>query len=101
MPLRGPHASLEGVMGDRPYFLWDVDVTEEQLREKLKASDPDARAQWQGWVMAEARFADVWKYLSLDEVLRDWSHIRRHLGRTRAYWEFLFDGWRRQGLIDG
>ncbi len=86
-------------MAGKPYFLWDVDVTEDQLREKLRSGDPDARAQWQGWVMAEARYDDVWKYLTLEDVLRDWPHIQRHLGRMRGYWEFLLDGWRRQGLI--
>ena len=86
-------------VGDRPYFAWDVNVTEAELRDKLRCSDADARAQWQGWIMAEARYPDVWRFLSLDEILRDWSHIRLHLGRKRAFWEFLLDGWRSQGLI--
>jgi hypothetical protein len=86
-------------VGDRPYFAWDVNVTEAELRDKLRCSDADARAQWQGWIMAEARYPDVWRFLSLDEILRDWSHIRLHLGRRRAFWEFLLDGWRAQGLI--
>ena len=83
----------------KPYFAWDVNVTEAELHEKLRSPDADARAQWQGWIMAEARYPDVWRYLSLDEILRDWPHIRLHLGRKRAFWEFLLDGWRRQGLI--
>lgn len=86
-------------VADRPYFAWDVNVTEAELRDKLRCADADARAQWQGWIMAEARYPDVWRFLSLDEILRNWSHIRRHLGRKRAFWEFLLDGWRAQGLI--
>jgi hypothetical protein len=43
-----------------------VKVTEAEQREKLRCSDPDARAQWQGWIMAEARYPDVWRYLSLE-----------------------------------
>ena len=53
-------------MDARPYFAWDVKVTEAELREKLRCPDPDARAQWQGWIMAEARYPDVWRYLSLE-----------------------------------
>lgn len=83
----------------RPYFLWDVDVDEEELRRKLASPDPDARAQWQGWIMAEARFDDVWQYLSLAVIVRDWEHIRRHLGRKRAFWEFLLNRWRARGLL--
>jgi hypothetical protein len=84
---------------DRPYFVWDVDVTDEELRRRLKSSDPDVRAQWEGHILAEARFDDVWQYLTVEDVLRDWPHIRRHLGRKRGFWEFLIDGWRRLGLI--
>ena len=46
-----------------------------------------------------ARFDDVWNYVTLDEVLRDWSHIRRHLGRRLRFWEFLLEGWRHDGLL--
>jgi hypothetical protein len=86
-------------MGERPYFLWDVDVSEAQLRQRLADPEPGIRAQWQGCVMREARFDDVWKYLSLKEILRDWEQIRRHLGRRREYWEFLLRGWASLGLV--
>ncbi|MFZ5468843.1 MAG: hypothetical protein ACOZIN_05335 [Myxococcota bacterium] len=86
-------------MKDRPYFIWDVPITEAELRERLKEPDPDTRAQWQAVIMREARFDDVWKYLRLEEILRDWKDIRRHLGRQRAFWEFLLNGWREDGLL--
>jgi hypothetical protein len=86
-------------MRDRPYFLWDVDVTEAELRERLSAADPDVRAQWEACVMREARYDDVWRYLSLEQIERDWPQIVRHLGRRRAFWEFLLQGWRDDGLL--
>jgi len=49
----------------------------------------------------EARFADVWGYVSLPELLRDWPYIERHLGRRRAFWTFLLEGWREDGLLAG
>lgn len=84
---------------DRPYFLWDVDVSEDELRGLLRQEDPDARAQWQACVMREARFGEVWSYLTLAEILANWLYIRRHLGRRRALWEFLLEGWRSDGLL--
>jgi hypothetical protein len=84
---------------DRPYFLWDVPATEAELRERLRDADDDVRAQWQACVMREARYQDVWKYLTLTDILRNWQHIRRHLGRARQFWEFLLDGWHADGLI--
>jgi hypothetical protein len=86
-------------MSNRPYFLWDLDVSEADLRARLLSSDADTRAQWQARVMREARFPDVWAYLKLDVVLRDWRHIRLHLGRRRAFWEYLLQGWRDDGLL--
>jgi hypothetical protein len=86
-------------MRDRPYFLWDVPVTEAELRQRLHHPDPDTRAQWQARIMREARYRDVWKYLTLDEILRDWHDIRRHLGRMRGFWEYLLNGWRKDGLL--
>jgi hypothetical protein len=86
-------------MNDRPYFLWDVNASEAELRERLHQADPDSRAQWQACVMREARYNDVWKYLTLEDVLQNWSNIRRHLGRSRALWEYLLNGWRKDGLL--
>lgn len=86
-------------MSDRPYFLWDVPVTEAELRERLRDPDADIRAQWQGRIMREARYEDVWSYLTLNEILQDWANIRRHLGRRRGLWEYLLEGWRRDGLL--
>lgn len=86
-------------MDRRPYFLWDVPLTEAELRERLRDADPAIRAQWQGRVMREARYDDVWSYLTLQDVLRDWPLIRRHLGRMRGFWDYLLDGWRKDGLL--
>ncbi len=83
----------------RPWFLWDVDVSDALFRERLRDADPAVRAQWQGALLREATFTEVWRYITLAEVLRDWEHLRRHLGRRRAFWEFLLDGWRRDGLL--
>ncbi len=86
-------------MSDRPYFLWDVELSDSELRQRLQHPDPRIRAQWQGRVLREARPCDVWRYVSLDEVLRDWPHIERHLGTRRAFWRWLIEGWRRDGLL--
>lgn len=92
-------ATIERVKASKPWFLWDVDLSEDELRERLRQPDDDARAQWQACVMREGRYREVWQYVTLDEILRDWPHIRRHLGRSRPFWEFLLQGWREDGLL--
>jgi hypothetical protein len=86
---------------DVPYFLWSDDdqLTDAELRERLRVAKPEERVLWEARIMREARYDDVWKYLTLSDVLRDWEHIRRHLGRMRGFWEFLLDGWRDDGFL--
>jgi hypothetical protein len=87
------------VSGDRPWFLWDVGVTDAVFRERLRHPDPRIRAQWQGHLMREATVRDVWRYVTLEDILDNWEHISRHLGRMRPFWEYLLRGWREDGLL--
>jgi hypothetical protein len=86
-------------MSTRPWFLWDGDVTEDELRSRLRDPDPSIRAQWQGVVLREARYREVFDYLTLDEIVRDFAAIERHLGRRRAFWIWLLQGFRRDGVL--
>lgn len=83
----------------QPYFLWDHEITYRELRVLLQAEDADERALWMARVMREARYQDVFKLLRLVDVLALWSRIERHLGRSRAFWIWLIEGWRADGLI--
>lgn len=86
-------------MAARPWFLWDMEIDEDAFRSRLQDPDPDVRAQWQGRLLREANFTEVWTYLTLTEVLANWDRISRHLGRRRDFWQWLLDGWKRDGLI--
>jgi hypothetical protein len=83
----------------QPYFIWDVPVTVAELRCLLRDPDPAVQALWMARVMREARYPDVWRFVSLPQILTRWPLIRRHLGRRRRFWEFLIDGWRADGLV--
>jgi hypothetical protein len=74
-------------------------VTEAELRTRLHHPDPAVRAQWQGVIMREARFREVFEYLTLAEIVRDFAHIERHLGRRREFWKWILDGFRRDGIL--
>ena len=83
----------------RPYFLWDEDLNVLQLRAKLKAGDPRQWRYYAAKIMREARYEDVWKFLSLKEVSGSWDSLRPILGRRRVFWEFLFSVWKRHGIV--
>lgn len=83
----------------QPYFIWDRAITCRELREVLQAEDPEVRALWMGRVMREARYQDVFRLLRLADVLALLPRIEPHLGRMRAFWIWLIEGWRADGLI--
>ena len=83
----------------RPYFLWDEDLSVRQLRQKLASKDPSQWRYYAAKIMREARYEDVWRFLSLGRVSGSWDSLRPVLGRKRELWEFLFSVWKRHGLV--
>jgi hypothetical protein len=67
----------------QPYFVWDEPLTVAELRRWLAHHDPATRALWMARVLREARYPDVWRFVTLAQVLEHWSRIHRHLGRSR------------------
>jgi hypothetical protein len=82
-----------------PYFLWDDPMPVAILKERLRAASRPERMRLLGKILREARDTDVWRFTSVSEVAEAWPEIQRHLGRRRAFWEFLLDQWRTQGLL--
>ena len=83
----------------RPYFLWDEDVSIEELRAALAGPDCYRRDVLVGKMLREARDIDVWLFVTPNEVARVLPRLGRRLGRRRAFWEFLIRGWRDDGLL--
>jgi hypothetical protein len=82
-----------------PYFLWDEPMTVADLRRRLAGASRPERVRLLAKVLREARDTEVWRFTSVDEVLSLWPLLSRHLGRRRAFWVFLIDRWREQGLV--
>ncbi len=73
----------------RPYFLWDVDVTLDELRARLADPDEDVRAYWLGKVMRQAKPDDVLQLVRLGRITEEWPRVERYLGRSRPFWAWL------------
>ncbi len=52
----------------RPYFLWDYDLTEADVRRILRGQNETEKLWMMGRVLESATYDDVWKYLTIDEV---------------------------------
>lgn len=83
-----------------PYFLWDEPMTVAELHGRLRSASPEEKIRLLAKLLREARDTDVWKFSSIQVVLRSWPEIAPHLGRRRGFWEFLISRWREEGLLD-
>lgn len=84
----------------RPYFLWDEDVSIAELRHRLRGPDERDRLRLLGKMLREARDSDVWAFVTPEEVAQSLPAVGRRLGRRRAFWEFLIEGWRELGILE-
>ena len=83
----------------RPYFLWDEDVSIDELHQVLADPDSPRRDQLLAKMLREARDIDVWLFVRPAEVARVLEPLRRRIGRRHAFWKFLIDGWRAHDLL--
>lgn len=83
----------------RPYFLWDEDTTVAELRSAIEYAEPEEWARLVGKVMREARDADVWHFVTPRAVWERRALLDRYLGRRRAFWNYLLDGWHADGYL--
>jgi hypothetical protein len=77
--------------GARPYFLWWTDATVDQLKEHLRAADPEEHAYWMGALLREANTRDVWLFVSSEQIRALWPRLIRYLGRSRQMWAWLLE----------
>ncbi len=94
--------TIDLAQGDkRPYFLWDEDVSVDELQAVLRSGPEPERLRLMGKMLREARDIDVWKFVAPPDVARALPVLGRRLGRRRAFWEFLIAGWRDDGILTG
>jgi hypothetical protein len=82
-----------------PYFLWDEPMSVELLKVRLRDASRPERIRLMGKILREARDTDVWKFTSPDEIQQLWPELYIHLGRRRAFWEFLLKRWQIEGFL--
>lgn len=83
----------------RPYFLWDEDLSVDEVRSRLQTDDERERLRLLAKILREARDIDVWTFVTPEEVADALPRLLHRLGRRRAFWEFLIQGWRADGIL--
>jgi hypothetical protein len=83
----------------RPYFLWEENLTVAEFRTRLKSENDEERIRYLARLLREARFDDVWKFVTPQQVAGEWNYVKERLGRSQGFWEFILKAWRDYGLI--
>jgi hypothetical protein len=84
---------------DRPYFLWDDDVSVAEFRSRLGSPDRDVAARSFARLLRDARYEDVWIFVTPQDVSERLPEIEPYLGRSRGLWTHLMRAWRELGLV--
>jgi hypothetical protein len=82
-------------MAKRPYFIWDYDISEEQVWEILQG-DNETRKVWLiSRILQYARWDDIWKYLTLDDVHEYFDRIHWRFPFIKDLWAHALEVWGR------
>jgi hypothetical protein len=85
----------------RPYFLWDVDTTLDELKRQLAEADLPVRAYLIGKVMRQAKPDDALQFISAQQIADLWPHLEKYLGNKRDFWSWLIEEWKSRGMVRG
>lgn len=84
----------------RPYFLWDCEMTLEELKVALVDGAPEIRAYLVGKLMRQAKPDDVLSLVSMETIRELWPDLERYLGTSRDLWTWLLGRWEALNLDD-
>jgi hypothetical protein len=76
----------------RPYFIWDYDLTEADIRTILRGDDEEQKAWLVARLLESARYEDIWQYISLAELRAILPKLKLK-PQVRAAWEFALSVW--------
>jgi len=76
----------------RPYFLWDYNLDEADVKKILKEGDEFSRNWLVARILESAKYEDVWKYLGIKEILKIFPSLKLKTPIKNA-WEKAFKAW--------
>ncbi len=78
----------------RPYFIWDYDLTEDDVRAILRGDNEYEKLWVMVRILESARWSDIWSYLTLAQVRHYWPQLYRRMRReVRDVWAWAMEVW--------
>lgn len=86
---------MSDISQKRPYFLWDYDLTEEDVR-RILAGDNETEKIWMmSRILESATYEDVWRYITYVQIRQFFPKLQLK-PPIRHVWEYAFRVWDQQ-----
>jgi hypothetical protein len=76
----------------RPYFMWDYDLTEEDVHRILRGDNEVEKAWLITRILEYAKWEDIWRYLTVDDVRENFERLRMK-PYQRDLWAYALEVW--------
>lgn len=83
--------------GQRPYFFWDYEISDEEIRRILRDGSPSEKAWVISRILEYAKWDDIWRYLTLADIREHLAHLHFRRPQDRELWAYALDRWMRHG----
>ena len=77
----------------RPYFFWDYDLSEEEVRAILAGDDEHRKAWVISRILNAARWEDIWKYVTPEDIRAHFELLRFRTPYLRGLWAHALEVW--------
>ena len=81
----------------RPYFFWDYEITDEEIRRILRDGIPSEKAWVISRILEYAKWDDIWRYLTLADIRENFADLHFRRSQDRELWAYALDRWMRHG----
>jgi hypothetical protein len=81
----------------RPYFFWDYDISDDEVRHILCRGNPMEKAWVITRILEYAKWDDIWRYLTVDDIRQNFEHLRFRRPQDRELWAYALERWVRHG----
>ena len=82
--------------GQRLYFLWDYDISDEDIRRILNSGSSSEKAWIITRILEYAKWDDIWRYLTVADIRENFEHLRFRRPQDSELWAYALDRWTRR-----
>ena len=81
--------------GQRPYFFWDYEISDEEIRRILRDGSPSEKAWVISRILEYAKWDDIWRYLTLADIRDNFANLQFRRPQDRELWAYALGRWMR------